>query len=105
MGGKLGFKIHASVQNADDLDFGGAFLPIENDMATGIHFSVSFADIVTVFSLEGIGGHLLKTGIELGEVFVTLFLAPMLLCVAANFQQIGHGLLGQAERGHYLRPS
>ena len=105
MGGEFGIKIHALVQNTDDLDFGRVFLPVENDMAAGIHFPVAFADIATVFPLEGIAGHLMETSIELGKVFVALLLAPLLLCVAANLTQIGHGLLGQAERGHYFRPS
>jgi len=39
---KFAINIHASVQNTDDLDLEGVFLPVKNHMGAGAHFSVAF---------------------------------------------------------------
>ena len=60
-----GFKIHTSMQDANNLDFAFGFQSIKNNMTSDIAFFVALADFTTVFPFLRIGGYLMETGIEL----------------------------------------
>lgn len=99
---KMPFRIHAAMQDADNLDGILGNLPIENDVASGAVFAIARPDVATVLPCEGFGGQILKATVQHRQVFDPLCCAPLLFGVAADVFQIGLGDVGQIKRGHQL---
>jgi len=52
------------MQDTNDFYCIGESLAIENDMATGIKFTVTATNFAAILALQRIGGKLMKTGIK-----------------------------------------
>jgi hypothetical protein len=78
------FWFHTIMKNTDYLNCVICELAVIDDMAPARIAPVSFTNVAAIFAFKRLMGYRVKALIQLCQIFISLFLTPFLLGIAAN---------------------